>query len=175
MVAMTMRFLAGGKVLDFGWPYGVANSTIYTLIDETLAALDATPDNNKFPQTEDDCRSEAAAFQRLHLSPFPGVTVALDGIAVAIPFPRLSCCPDTPKYYNRKGFFAISVQASVSASYKVTFVSAMHAGSAPDSTAFLSTSLHSHLSRRRRTAACHLGLAWLPTTHTTTAPPAVES
>jgi hypothetical protein len=45
-------------------------------------------------------------------------------------------------------FFAISVQAYVSASYKDMFVTAMHAGSTHDSTAFLPTSLHAHLSTK---------------------------
>jgi DDE superfamily endonuclease len=72
----------------------------------------------------------------------------MDGTAVAITCPRLSCCLDPRKYYNRKCFLAISVQACVSASYRVTFFTAMHAGSTHDSTAFLSTSLHSHLSKK---------------------------
>jgi hypothetical protein len=143
-----MRFLAGGQPLDLGWPYGIADSTVYMVIDETLASMDVMLDNIKFPQTEYDCIHEAAAFQKLRSSPFRGIIAAMDGIAVAITCPRLSCCPDPRKYYNRKGFFAISVQACVSASYKVTFVSAMHAGSTHDSTAFLSTSLHGHLLKK---------------------------
>jgi hypothetical protein len=45
-------------------------------------------------------------------------------------------------------FFAISVQAGVSASYKGTLVTAMHAGSTHDSAAFLPTSLHARLSTK---------------------------
>jgi hypothetical protein len=105
-------------------------------------------DSIKFPRTEDDCRSEAVAFQRLHSSPFGGIIAAMDGIAITITCPRLSCCPDPRKYFNRKGVFAISVQACVTASYKVSFVSAMHVGSRHDSTAFLSSSLHAHLLKK---------------------------
>jgi hypothetical protein len=47
-----------------------------------------------------------------------------------------------------KCFFAISVQACVSASYKGTFVAAMDAGSTHDSTAFLPASHHAHLSTK---------------------------
>jgi DDE superfamily endonuclease len=148
MAAIPMRFLAGGQLLDFGLPCGIADSPVYIAIDETLATMDAILDNIKFPETEDDCRSDAVSIQRLRRSPFRGIIAAMDGIAVSITCPRLSCCPDPRKYYNRKGFFAISVQAWVSASYRVTFVTAMHAGSKLDRTAFLVTSIHSHLSKK---------------------------
>jgi hypothetical protein len=75
------------------------------------------------------------------------VITELDGIAVAIRFPRLSCCPDPQKYYNRRGFSALSIQACVSANYKIIYVSAKHAGSTHDSTAFMSTPLHTLLDR----------------------------
>jgi hypothetical protein len=65
-VSITMRFLAGGKVLDLGWPYGIADSTLYTIIDETLAAMDATLDNIKFLLTEVNCKSDAA-FRLCHV------------------------------------------------------------------------------------------------------------
>jgi hypothetical protein len=73
MVDTTIRLLAGGQQLDLGWPYGIADSTVYIVIDETLASMDATLDDIMFPQTEDDCRSETAAFQRLNHSPFHGI------------------------------------------------------------------------------------------------------
>jgi DDE superfamily endonuclease len=148
MVAITMRFLSGGQPLDLGWPYGIADSTVYMVIDDTIASMDVMLDKIKFPQTEYDCMHEAAAFQRLCRSPFCGIIAAMDGIAIAITCHRLSCCPDPRKYYYRKGGFAISVQACVSASYKITFVSAMHAGSTHDSTALLSTSFHAHLLKK---------------------------
>jgi DDE superfamily endonuclease len=70
----------------------------------------------------------------------------LRGIAISIHGPQMSCFPNPRKYYNHKGFFAICVQAWVSASYKITYVSTMHAGSTHDSTAFMSGSLRKHLS-----------------------------
>jgi hypothetical protein len=102
MMAITTRFLVGGKPLDLGWPNGIADSTVCILIDETLASMDATLDNIKFPQTEYDCRSESVAFQRLRSSPFGAIIAAMDGIAIAITCRRLSSCPNTQKYFNRK-------------------------------------------------------------------------
>ena len=55
--------------------------------------------------------------------------------------------PDPRKYYNRKGFFAISAQAAVGADYKVLFLSTKHAGFTHDSTAFSSTTLAQYLEK----------------------------
>jgi hypothetical protein len=52
MVAITLRYLAGGQILNIAWPYGVADSTAYQLVDETLAAINYHIDNIIFPVTE---------------------------------------------------------------------------------------------------------------------------
>jgi hypothetical protein len=39
MLAVTMRYLAGGQALDLGWPFGIADSTTYQVIDEILEAI----------------------------------------------------------------------------------------------------------------------------------------
>jgi hypothetical protein len=160
MLAVTMRYLAGGQALDLGWLFGIAASITYQVIDENLEAINRHLKNVPFPETEANCQQEAAAFMRLRNSPLRGIIAALDGIAVGIFCPRLSCCPDPRKYYNRKGFFAICVQACVSALYKISFVSAMHAYSSHDSTAFMSTPLYTHLSKSEQDgdlpALCHV-------------------
>jgi DDE superfamily endonuclease len=147
MVAITLRYLAGGQILDIGWSYGVADSTAYQVVDETLAAMNYNLGNIIFPATEEECKAAADGFQSLRGCPWYGVISALDGIAVAIHCPRLSCCPDPRKYYNRKGFYALSIQECVSFNYKIIFVSAKHAGSTHNSTAFISTPLHTLLDR----------------------------
>jgi hypothetical protein len=96
MVAITMRFLAGGRPLYLGCRYGI--STAYTVIYETLASMDAALDNIKSPQSDDDCRREVAAFHRLRNSPHRGIFAAMDGIAISITCPRLSCCTDPRNY-----------------------------------------------------------------------------
>jgi DDE superfamily endonuclease len=160
MPAVTMRYLAGGQALDLGWPFGIADSTTYQVIEETLEAIDRHLKNIPFLETEAHWQREAAAFTRLRNSPLRGIIAALDGIAVGICCPRLSCCPDPRKYYNRKGFFTICVQACVSASYTISFVSAMYAGSTHDYKAFMSTPLYTHLSKSEQDggipAWCHI-------------------
>jgi hypothetical protein len=56
MIAVTIRYLEGGQVLDLCWPYGLADSTTYLIIDETLQAMDAELDNMKFTESEEDLR-----------------------------------------------------------------------------------------------------------------------
>lgn len=74
-------------------------------------------------------------------------------IALRIRKPRKNDGEEARKYYNRNGFFAIFVQAMVSADYKFSFVSANHAGSTHDSTEFQGTALNSTV------VGCHLS-AW---------------
>jgi hypothetical protein len=117
MLAVTLRYLAGAKIHDLSWPYGLADSTVYAIIDETLNSLNVLLSNIKFADSAEDCEREDAAFQALRNSPMYGFIAVLDGIAIEIRCPRESDSADAWKYFNRKGFFAISVQAAVSASY----------------------------------------------------------
>jgi nuclease HARBI1 len=116
------------------------------VIDETLEVLDNTLQNIKFPSTEDECQAASEGFQRLRNSPFYDVIGAIDGIAVAIRAPSSSECPSTRSFFNRKGFFAINVQAVVGADYSVLYLSSKHAGLTHDSTAFHSTAFLKFLS-----------------------------
>jgi hypothetical protein len=52
MLAVTLRLLAGASYLDVGWPYGIAESTVYRIADETLQAIDEALDNIQFPSCE---------------------------------------------------------------------------------------------------------------------------
>jgi DDE superfamily endonuclease len=142
VLAITLRFLAGAICLDLAWPYCVAFPTAYSVIDETLEVLDDSLQNTKFPYTEDECRAASVGFQR----PFYGVNGAIDGIAIAIRVLSPSECPNPRSFFNRNGFFAINVQAVVGADYSVLYLSAKHAGSTHDSTAFQSTALFNLLS-----------------------------
>jgi hypothetical protein len=125
-IAITLRFLAGATCLDLAWPYCIAVPTVYYEIDETLEVLDVTLQNIKFPSTEYECQAASEGFQRLRNSPFYGVIGAIDGIAVAIRAPSPSECPNPRSIFNRKGFFAINVQAVVGADYSVLYLSAKH-------------------------------------------------
>jgi hypothetical protein len=88
ITAVTLRYLAGAKTLDVGWPYGLPDSTVYAVIDEVLEYIHERLDNIQFPSSEEDFQREEAAFQRLRRSPMHGFVAALDGIAIAIRCPQ---------------------------------------------------------------------------------------
>ena len=129
--------------MDTGWPYGVASSSLYALFNETLDALIKVFAPIEFPVSDIDCSNSARKFQLQRNSPLEGTMAVLDGIAMKIHQLTLNVTPGPLKYFNRKGFYALCVQAAVSAKYKFVFVSARHAGGTDDSTAFQATLLYS--------------------------------
>lgn len=141
ILAITLRTLAGGSYLDICWPYNIARVTYYYCLHEGLEALYDGLQEIKFPSTEDECKKAAQTFfnERNGRNPIKGVISALDGLAVKIAQPR--DVPDPRKYYNRKSFFAVVVQAACTADFTFTYVSASNSGSTHDSTAIQSCGL----------------------------------
>jgi hypothetical protein len=84
LTAVTLRYLAGRRILDLSWPYGLDDATVYNVIDETIDAIDAALQDKTFPSTAHDAEREADAWQGLRESPLYGIISAIDGIAVEI-------------------------------------------------------------------------------------------
>lgn len=82
------------------------------------------------------------SFKMFRKSPLRGVVAALVGIVIEIKQPPKPEVPYSRTYFNRKKFFELCVQATVTANCKFLFMSATHAGSTQDSTAFQATSLY---------------------------------
>ena len=141
-LCITLRQLRGASYLDVGWPCGVGKATVYTIFEETLHGLNKCLPQITFRTTEAECRQKANHFRIPRRSPINGIVAAMDGIAIAIQQPRLNETPDPRKYYNRRGFYSICLQAAVGADYKFMFVSARHAGGTHDSTAFHASVLY---------------------------------
>jgi hypothetical protein len=99
MLPVTLRYLAGVKVLKIGWPYGLGDSTVSLLLDETLECISNQLENIVFPKTEEDANREAAAFQSLRDSPLFAIVGALDGIAFAIKCPTAADAEDARKIF----------------------------------------------------------------------------
>ena len=116
--------------------------TVYTIFEETMHGLNKCLPQIIFPTTEAECGRKANHFRILRRSPINGIVAALDGISIAIQQPQLNETPDPQKYYNRKGFYSICVQAAVGADYKFLYVSARHAGGTHDSTSFQASVLY---------------------------------
>jgi hypothetical protein len=58
---------------------GLADTTVYAIFDETLAALGQVLDNISFPKSAEECVRAADKFQRSCQSPLYEFTVAQDG------------------------------------------------------------------------------------------------
>ena len=59
LIAITLRYLAGASYLDLGCPYGIAGSTVYMFVGQTLEAIDRRLDHIKFPQTQSKCEAHS--------------------------------------------------------------------------------------------------------------------
>jgi len=140
-LSIALRWLGGGSYLDIAIAHQLSISSVYKHINDTISAIDNVL-NLHFPYNDNDwLASSSLGFSRDGKSPINGCIAALDGIAIKInePSSRDVCNPST--YYNRKGFFALNVQALCDSSYKFLFVSAITPGSSHDSSALAMSSL----------------------------------
>jgi hypothetical protein len=138
--------LLGGHYLDIVDLHGIRESTFYTVIDRTLYALEvATKCEIHFPSNEQERRVVASGFAKKTGGIMKGCLSALDSLAVKIKEPHLSECENPSAYKNRKGFFAIVVQAMCDVNILFTFVSVNSQGSCHDSTAFQTSSFYTNI------------------------------
>ena len=136
-LSMTIRWLAGGSYLDVAINHHCAPQTLYSFIEETMKEMDRKL-KIRFPvESPDELEKNSHAFSRGR-SPLTGCVGAIDGIAIAIQEPE-TCNSQT--YYNRKGFFALNVQALADPFYRFLYISSNSPGSTHDSTAFSMTDL----------------------------------
>lgn len=55
MLCLTLRILAGPSYVDLEWTYGIAESTIYHVLHETLHALNELLLQIRDPTSTEDC------------------------------------------------------------------------------------------------------------------------
>jgi hypothetical protein len=113
MLAVTMRILAEASYLDVGSLLSGGRDSVCNFIDEILAAISQVLDSMCFPKSMEECVRAADNFQRSRQSPLYGIIAALDGISIAITRPREA--DDPRKFFKRKGFNSIFVQAALGA------------------------------------------------------------
>lgn len=120
---ITLRVLAGASYLDMYW-YEVSVNHIMNLVVNTCEAINLVLNNINMPSANDEegYKTLAAGWKKrlskklgsaLSQGILDGVVAAGDGLAVAIREPRSSDLDGRPVhiYRNRKGFFALIVQA----------------------------------------------------------------
>eukprot|EP00732_Lithocolla_globosa_P002198 Lithocolla_globosa_v1_NODE_1377_length_2621_cov_9.489478.p1 type:complete len:410 gc:universal NODE_1377_length_2621_cov_9.489478:1368-139(-) len=140
-LACALRWLAGGSYIDISWAHGVAEHSFYQIIWPVIDAINENL-HLHFPIDDDEALCGIAdGFKRRANNPLWGCVGALDGLAIKIKQPTTKSCKDVRSYYNRKGFFAVILEAVVDSNYKFLFGSSRCCGSTHDSVAWGITSL----------------------------------
>ena len=154
-LAVTLRLLRGGAYLDMIW-YGVQLSTVHVIFGFMLQLLDSVltdqevyafnPKNSNFL---DECNHMAADWSAIMVRKrghdvMKGTLLAGDGLVVAVHAPTEDDRKGLPLkiFYNRKGCFAVCVQAFVDAWCRFRFFEVSWPGSTNDITAYKQTALH---------------------------------
>ena len=156
-LAVTLRMLAGSTYLDVQWTFKICSATVYNVFHDTVDQLvhnlrmepDAMTDTTILEQ-----RALEFKTSRKRGSPFDGCVGALDGIAIPIEKPR--DVPNPASFYNRKGYYALPVQAVVDARCRFISFSSNCVGSTHDAVAHAMSSL----GRLLKTQAMPLGF-WI--------------
>ena len=138
-LSMTLRWLAGGSYIDISIIHGVAASTFYEVVKDTVRTLD----NCKALDLHLPLKSEGAlwniakGFQDKAQHPvFTNVVGALDGILIACVAPDRHKCKNPVAFWTRKSKHAWNVQAICDANRDFLYISIISPGSTHDSHAW---------------------------------------
>ena len=145
-LSVTLRFLGGGSYLDGVDMHGLGDNTVYPVIWKTCEALTKVL-KLEFPTEPAHLKKLADEFYALTNGAMPGVVGALDGIAIEITRPTKAEHPRPKRFFNRKGFYALVLQAVCDANLKFTFAGIDCYGSTHDSEAFQKSDLYERLSK----------------------------
>eukprot|EP00808_Paulinella_micropora_P028703 g39764.t1 len=144
-VAVALRMLAGASYLDVADIHGVSDTSVYYILHRFCAAVNGNQlfdfklgfDNTSYLQHLDngfEKRSTALGFLK-------GCIGALDGLVVAIKCPDKRDVPNPSRYYCRKGYYGLNLQAMCDSDLRFTWAEMKWPGSTNDSLALQSSSL----------------------------------
>ena len=148
-LAMTLRYLAGGQVIDISEMYNVWDSTLYKVIHRTVTRLyHALPDWPLVTALNADCDAPLMAlsdgFRRRSHHHMSGAIGAIDGLLVPIRAPHDSV--KAKAYHCRKGFSCVNVQGICDANYRLIYCSiARTPGAVHDSFAWQRDPMHTRI------------------------------
>jgi len=145
MLSMTLRYLAGGSYLDIMRIHGVANPTFYVVKRKVLAAIVRHYFPRKFPFGDADrLKKLEESFVRVSTCGecMRGCVGAVDGLAVKIKQPSVREDPRQKRYYCRKGFFALNLQAVCDGNRVFTYAKIAAPGSVNDALAWTLCDMH---------------------------------
>ena len=145
-LSMTLRYLAGGSVLDIIDMHGVAYGTFYNLVWRTIEAVNASLRLPGLPLNDLDALEELSeGFSDLNKGSLVGCVGAIDGIAIRINKPSLWDTVFPKQFMNRKSFFSINCQAICDSQLRFTWASLKSPGGTHDSLAWRCTDLYAKL------------------------------
>lgn len=135
-VGLFLRVLANAQYLDIMMLFGISRPTVYQCTRSVCDAVLKVLPLKGLPTIEIERRKTANSFatSRSPSNPIKGCCGAIDGIVIAIIKP--SEVSDPAQYWNRKGYYALPVQAVVDSTYRFLYMSACCVGSTHDSLAF---------------------------------------
>ena len=103
--------LSGGSYIDIYQMHGVAPSSFYQYVWQVCDAI-TTEFPLEFPiDDEEELEKLAAPNNRRGRGLLEGCVGAIDGIAIKIEKPKLRDCLNPKRYWNRKHFYAVVMQA----------------------------------------------------------------
>lgn len=125
-------------------PISLRRSGFYRAVDEVVDAINSEYTIGFDPSVENGLASVAADWRARKGSYINGIVGAVDGIAIKIRCPS-GDVENPGSYYNRKGFYALIVQAVCDARRRFISVHAKSEGSTPDSVAWNMSSLGTYM------------------------------
>jgi hypothetical protein len=128
-LSITLRWLASGSYLYIALDHCVSVSTFSHVVDETICDIGDTITMVFRHENEEYLERVSTGFTRGR-SLIYGCAGAIDRIAIKIVEPWARTTANSSTCFNRKGFFALNVQAMCDCDYKFTFVSVNARGSA---------------------------------------------
>lgn len=147
-VALTLRFLAGARMIELVDIFGLDAATVRKTAAEVVVQINM---HHRFPiQSAEDLspaalQAHADTMYARNKGTLHGCIGALDGMCVRILKPRLTCTPNPLHYLNRKGFFSMNLQAIADGDRRFLYMSLATAGGTHDSLAWSVSSLGHHL------------------------------
>jgi len=138
-LGVALRWLAGGSYLDIAMCHGVAPTSVNKIVDQVVDALIEQYGEQLAPEKFGDpaeCERIAETFRRKNHGWVDKCIGAVDGLAIKICRPRERDSLNPKQYYNRKGFFALVLQAACDSDRKFVWASVKCPGATHDATAF---------------------------------------
>jgi hypothetical protein len=143
LLAVTLRWLAGGCYLDLSFEYEMIYKTIYKYYYQVIIAIDKNVLNINFPLGDElALRALEAGFMRVFRGTCPDTVAAGDGVVFKMDIPNaIEANGDVSSFYTRKGYFAYGMQGFCDSNCKFLSISMKCCSSTHDSTAYIISSL----------------------------------